>query len=479
MSESAKKAYHKRLIHAIIMLLIIIIVSKIPPFGNISTFGMFILGVFLSTIYGWMFLDLMIASIISVLALCLSGVMTSDQIFTIGLGNQVMAISIVFLFVTAAIQQMNLGDFIINWLMGLKISENRPWFKFTLFIYAMFFVSIMTSSNIACVMAIPLFLSMVKESKMILKSRECLAMFGGVACAVFLADAALPFKTAPLMYFGVLTSAHMNFDPGQYTFAFPFFLLLLACYILVCKFIFRIDISCLKNLDEKDNRAITLDKRQKIVLVSMIILVVALLLPSIIPQSLGIIYTVFSRLGITGISYIFLAIMILFHVDGKPLFNIFELAKDFQWAVIFVTIDFMALSNFMTSDEVGIKTTIANNIGPMVQGLSPTVLVIVIVLISVIATNFLNNSVVFLVVISALTLMADTLPINILATSYLVGAVSCLCYALPSGNMWMAYLFSFKNIVDSKKWIAMNTISIIILTIITVTVGYWYYNLVF
>lgn len=479
MSESAKKAYHKRLIHAVIMLLIIVIVSKIPPIGDISTFGMFILGVFLATIYGWMFLDLMIASIISVLALCLSGAMTSDQIFTIGLGNQVMAISIVFLFVTAAIQQMNLGDFIISWLMGLKISKGRPWFKFSLFIFAMFFVSVLTSSNIACVMAIPLFLSMVKESKMVLKSKECLAMFGGVACAVFLADAALPFKTAPLMYFGVLTSAHMDFDPGQYTFAFPFILLLLVCYIFICRFIFRIDISCLSNLDAEDKQTEPLDKRQKIVLVSMLILIVALLLPSIIPQSLGIIYTIFSRLGITGISYVFLAIMILFRVDGKPLFNIFELAKDFQWTVVFVTIDFMALSNFMTSDEVGIKTTIANSIGPLVQGLSPTLLVMVIVLISVVATNFLNNSVVFLVVISALTLMADTLPINILATSYLVGAAACLCYALPSGNMWMAYLFSFKDIVDSKKWIVMNTVSIVFLTIITATIGYWYYNLVF
>ena len=479
MAEATTKAYHKRLFHAFMMILIIIIFSFLPPIGEISDFGMFILGVFLATIYGWMFLDLLIASVISVLALCMSGAMTTDEIFALGLGNQVLAISIVFVFITAAINQMNLSDFIITWLMGIKISKGRPWIKFTLFIFAMLFVSILTSSNIACVMAVPLFLSLMKESGIQLKSKTCLALFGGVACAVFLGDAALPFKTAPLMYFGVLTSAHIDFDPGQYTFAFPFILFLLIGYVLICRFIFRIDISELATLDQKADSKATLDKRQKIVLVSMIILVIALVLPSIIPQSFGVVYTIINRLGITGLSYVFLALMILFQVDGKPLFNIFELAKDFQWAVIFVTIDFMALSNFMTSDEVGIKATIANSIGPLVEDLPPILLVMTIVLISVVATNFLNNMVVFLVVISALTIMGNTLPINILATSYLVGVASCLCYVRPSGNMWMAYLFSFKEIINTKKWIAMNFVSVVILTVLTATVGYWYYNLVF
>jgi hypothetical protein len=61
----------------------------------------------------------------------------------------------------------------------------------------------------------------------------------------------------------------------------------------------------------------------------------------------------------------------------------------------------------------------------------------------------------------------------------MIGFAATLCYALPSGNMMMAYMFSFRVIVDMKKWALMNTCTIVILVLVASTLGYFYYNLVF
>ena len=462
------------------MIVIMIVIAKLPPFAQVTEFGMMIIGIFIATIFGWIFLDLTLASLISISALCISGGMAPATLMAGGFGSTIVSMSIVFLFIAAAVQQMDIGGIVIDYMMGAKISRGRPWVKFTLFVFAIFFVSILTQSNVACVMAIPFFYSLVERSGMQLKSPACHALFGGVALAVFTGDAALPFKGAPLMYFGILSGANISVDPGMYVLAFPFLCLILVIYTLVCRFILRVDVSCLKNLDNiTDNKNTSLNTRQKYFLGLTGILMLCMIVPSLIPESFGIVYKAFTNLGVVGMPFLFMAIMVLIQVDDKPLLDIAALAKDFQWPVIIMLANFTPLANLLTSDAVGLKVTIANNIGPLVSGLSPLVLTIVVVGLSALATNFLNNGVVFMVVISALTLLAETLPINVVALSYLVGLAATLCYALPSGNMMMAYMFSFRDIIDAKKWMTMNAITIVILVVVSATLGYFYYNMVF
>lgn len=471
--------YRKKLLHTIAMIIIMIIFTLLPPFGNVTEYGMTVIGIFIATIYGWIFLDLTIASVISIVALCVSGSMTANEVMTAGFGNYIVAMCIVFLFIAAAVQQLDIGGIIIDWMMSLKISVGRPWIKAGCFIFAFYFVSILTISNVAIVMAIPFFYSLMKRSGMKPHSPFCHILFGGVAFACFAGDAALPFKQAPLLYFSCLEAAGITVDPGRYIFAFPFICVMLIMYILVCKYIFRIDASCMKNLDKSRNeKLVSLSDRQKAFLGFLAALLIFMLLPGILPQNWNI--TVYiNRLGTTGIPFLFMALMLLVQVEDAPLLDIPRLAKDFQWPVIIMLANFMPLSNLMSSDAVGLKQTIATVFGPSLSAMSPLFFTLVVVSLAVLATNFLNNGVVFMLFISAVALMADSLPgVNILAVSYLIGLGATMCYALPSGNMMMAYMYSFKDLINVKEFALRNTATIILLTIFACTVGFYYYNAV-
>lgn len=62
MSTSVKKGY-MTIAHVIIMFALMFIIGNLQPFGTVTPMGMDILGIFVGTLYGWLFLDLAVAQL--------------------------------------------------------------------------------------------------------------------------------------------------------------------------------------------------------------------------------------------------------------------------------------------------------------------------------------------------------------------------------------------------------------------------------
>ncbi len=61
----------------------------------------------------------------------------------------------------------------------------------------------------------------------------------------------------------------------------------------------------------------------------------------------------------------------------------------------------------MTNDATGIKPAINQIVGPLVSGMSPTMVVLILCLIASILTNFLNNNTVGVLMISTAVIMEN------------------------------------------------------------------------
>ena len=57
------------IVHFFVMVALYFIVSMLPPFGMVTPLGMKILGAFVAIVYGWVFMDLLFASIFGFLFL--------------------------------------------------------------------------------------------------------------------------------------------------------------------------------------------------------------------------------------------------------------------------------------------------------------------------------------------------------------------------------------------------------------------------
>ena len=107
-----------------------------------------------------------------------------------------------------------------------------------------------------------------------------------------------------------------------------------------------------------------------------------------------------NSLGNGGLGIVVLAALVAIQVNGEPIMNVQKLAKDFQWNIMFLLAFFLPLVNMMTNDATGIKPAINQIVGPLVSGMSPTMVVLILCLIASILTNFLNNNTVGVLMIS-------------------------------------------------------------------------------
>ena len=75
----------KDTINFVIMLMLMFGIGLLSPFGQITPMGMKILGVFIGTLYGWLFLDFIVSSTIGLIVLGLSGYTTVMGAFQAGI----------------------------------------------------------------------------------------------------------------------------------------------------------------------------------------------------------------------------------------------------------------------------------------------------------------------------------------------------------------------------------------------------------
>lgn len=64
MSTKTTKSY-MTIAHVIIMFALMFGIGKLQPFGTVTPMGMNILGIFVGTLYGWLFLDLLWPSLLA------------------------------------------------------------------------------------------------------------------------------------------------------------------------------------------------------------------------------------------------------------------------------------------------------------------------------------------------------------------------------------------------------------------------------
>ncbi len=118
----------------------------IPPILTFTTEGMAVIGVLIGGIYGFIFLDVSLTSLIGVVALGCTGIMNSTGVIAAGFGSDIFVLTLVATFAAAAITQFGLSDVLINALMSIKFAQGRPWGKIFCLLLACFCVSALSIS---------------------------------------------------------------------------------------------------------------------------------------------------------------------------------------------------------------------------------------------------------------------------------------------------------------------------------------------
>ena len=475
-----RRRFHLSYINYIITFFLLFGFRFLPPVCGLNEVGMSVVGVWIGVLYGWVTLSISWPSVLGVVALGLTGYKPMDALLMEAFGSQTMVMILALLLLAAFVQQADLTNLIVDFLLTRKCTKGRPYVTLFLFLMSGFLAAVLSQCVAVLVLFLELFRQMMKMTELKPYTQAIPTFLVGMVFSFVIGDIALPFKGCAILGIGAyesLSGQQMNLM--QYTaYVFPMCVFLIVAYVLFCKFVLRVDLSGMESYVHKPSAENKLTLKKKISLAGVLSALVLLLVPSILP--LGWAFTSVVRgMGLGGLALLIIGLFMVIKVDGEHLMEFETLAQHFPWSVFFIIAILLPVSNAISSNEVGLNKMLSDAIAPMLIGLPPVLVLFLMVVIAGIVTNFANNMVICTIFVTIICFMGDVLTFNPVMFSSLAIIASNLSMFFPAANPMNAIVFSQKDIVTFKAELTHGLISFAFLCVVTTVVGYFYSLLVF
>lgn len=442
----------KTYIHYAIIICFFLFFKYIPAPNGLPPISMEIVGIFLGTLWGWITVSMGWPSILGILAFGLSDYITMNEALRSSFGSQIIIMVLALLLLASFVEQSNLTDFVLDFLMKRKTCKGRPYVIFLYFLLAGFVASLLSYCNAVFIIFIGFFKSMMEKTGIKPYSSAVPCFFIGMIIAILFADLSLPFKSTAIYCIGTyeaITGNHI--DIFKYVaMMIPICLMCIVLHVLVCKYIFRADLSPLAHYAHESSKNVRLTKRQKISLLGILCGMLCLLVPSIIPASWSL-KPIVDELGGGGLALFVIAILMAIRVDNEPLMDLKKVANHFPWPIFFCMAFLFPVAGAISSDSVGIKQFITSN-GEVFFRTIPTILAIVLLIVlPAILTNFMNNAVIGIISLSIYGTIASSIALDPNIVFCMIAFAVNLGFWFPAANPMSAIAFGETSIVRFRQ----------------------------
>ncbi len=469
--------------HVVITALIMFGFGFLPAPEPVTPVGMKMLGVFLGLIYGWSFSTLIWPSLMGMVALVINECVTFKEFLELGFANDTVVFLLFIFIFTAAVEKEGVTKWLASWCISRKILQGRPWMLSFGILLGAAITGGLTNMFAAILIFWGIFYNICKQAGVKPYDKYPTLMVLGIAIASIVGVCIFPFRTASLVALGTYQSlTGISVDYLHFMlFTVPTVVLTLIVYILACRYIFKVDISGLQNInmDFIKPEDLKMNKRQKIVMSFLTVFIILALLPTILPKTFFL-TVLLGRLTNTGVIMILLMIMLCIKVDGQPLIDFKELAQQgVIWDMLLLFIIVFPLSSLMMTDPTGLKPFIVGVLQPIFSGVSPFVFMFAALLLPTLLTNFANNIVVAVIFLQLICSMAEPLGVN--STPMILTLMICANFAFytPAASAPAAMVFGNVEWIKPKDIYTMGGLMMVILALVLITFGLFWGNLIF
>ena len=440
-------------IHSAICILLMFGIGFLPPFGQITPVGMKILGAFVGSLYGWIFIEFMWPSLLAFVAMGLSGYCDIGTAAASGFGNS-MVLNMLFMFIFAAyLDHTGLTRYLAYWLISRKCNVGHPWIFTTMFLFAIIPLAMFVNIYAGIILLWSIFYNICKQVGYTKKDFYTTYIVAGIPYLGAMVNTVLPFQPYSVVVFG---SANVNklAEPPFVSWTL-FGLATVVCfflgYILLGKLL-RVNVQPLLEMgdqfEEMRNQKMT--GEQKFAGYLLIFFILILLIPGVLNG--GAIDSFLSQFGITGAAIIcIIAALIYQRTQSKEYYNWAAMVRDgVSWDLLVLMAITFPLGAAMESGDCGIVSTLVGYLMPLANTMNPLIFVILMVIIFTLVTQVAHNVVLLLALTPTLATICNSIGIE----PILFGLVFCtglqLAVVTPAASAQSAMVFGNTEWVDSK-----------------------------
>lgn len=477
MSENQKRILYY--VNALFFMAIPVIFFHLPPISSLTDIGMKVVGVFLAALWGWITIGLIWPSVYILCMLVFTGYFANfSAVCNKSFGDGTTVLLIFMLAFAGLIDKSGVGRAISMWFVTRKNVNGKPWLFCFAFLFSVYILGSLTSGTPSVLLGWSLLAGICTAVGY--KPGDPLAkfLFFGVLVAGPLGMDLFPFKPVSIVALSVYNNmTGMEISYAKYICCALMLDTLIMCgYLLFGKFVLKVDVSKLKIFDSNKlsaEKVLQLDFEQKIILILTAILLIAFIIPSFLPSS-WLFTQFFKKLGTTGTIMIVMVVLMFLQIKGKPVCNFMEVARaGISWDAIMLTATVLPITAALADNETtGFVTCITNAIGPMIEGKSALLFILLFMVIAVAFTNFCTNAG-----------TASSLSPIALAGAGLVGAnpalliifvIKCchMAYFTPAASPATALAIAQKNWISQKEMLFYGFATVAIAFIVITCVGF-------
>ena len=469
----AKKAHW---IHYLIVFALAFFFRFVPPVGQITPYGMGILGTFIAAIWGWSTIGMVWTSFI-----CLTGIgLTVGVNEMIASGFNVTIISMIFVFLLMAVlDETGAINWLINTILGSRFTMGKPWLTLFLLFFAAFIGGVL-NSIIMAVVFVGVFTNLCKNLNIPPKTKLPTFLMIGTALSLLMGQIAVPVMGNALMIMATYNAMFPEpLNLAKYMlFMIPTGFFVMAVFVLLMRFVFRVDVTPLREFDPSmvgESTKITRD--QKVAIAFFVVYLILIVLSSI--SALGPVAAFLGKFGMFGIIAMVLCVMMLMkREDGSPFLNFHVSASKIGWDPVLMVAFIMVISSYMNIEATGISQTLMGLLMPFTT-LNPVVFIFVALLFAAILTNVATNLIVIVLVMPVLYNFAGMVGLNATGLMCLLFVCSHLAIATPAASPVAGISMTAGEILDAKTFMKYALIVVPILFVALLVFGIPYSNIIF
>lgn len=473
MADGKGKKMSLTWIYAVVMLVLMGSGWFLSPGAVVTELGIKVLMIFLGAMWGWVFLDLVWPSLLAMVFLTLAGAGPAIEIFGAGFGSEIVILTILFSIFTKWLEDVGLTNTMAQFLLTRKFLKGKPYlFMFMIFLATFicgFFVGIYATIFLMWGICYRMLTSLGYAK------REKLTSFIliGVAYVSIMGMTVKPWSPWSLMGVkGLKTAIGVGVDFLPYSsFMLVISLLSMVIFLIFGKFLLKLDVSRLKQADYSSMAAgINFTGKQKLGSCLLLFLLLALYTPSVLSD--GLLKTMLSNLGSAGSVALVLAFLCGMRSEGKPMMDFGATAREaVPWNMVCLLAAIGPLGSALMSGDTGIIKALMGILQPLLAGQSPVTLYLLTIIVCCIITQFMNNTILLVVLTPMLCTIAQMIGANptLVAALLIFGLTAAL--ATPGASSRAGLVFGNTEWIDSKQAYIQAILSVAAVMIALIAAG--------
>lgn len=455
-----------RAIQNILALLFIFVFGHfIPTWSSVTRMGV----QYLCIMVGWIWLctlygGLLLPSAIAMVGCLIPGYFTPATLVAATLGNTITVLMIFIFILVYIFQQSKTGDFLVRWLLSRKLVNGRPYLFTAVFLIGIVVIGSVIGSFGIILLAIAILTAVSDVSGMKRTDDWVRFVLISVVALSGVTEIMYPFKPYAVLYNSIF-NAQLNTigtEISGSTWVITAIVISVICLtflMLLAKFVFRFDMSKLKNLDVsllQTDEFRKMSKKQIIVLVSIILTFFYPFFLQIMPKD-NAVYNLLNSVGQYFAMAFVVCILCMIHDDGEPICEINEVFKNgTNWGIIFGVGAVLALGGALSADDSGVSTWLLSIFQNLFGGMSPALIIAIVAVLCCFVTQFFSNSataILFLTALAPLSVSLYQQGVNVSVFTPIIGIGTLTACLLPCGSGQSAIMLGTDIFAgDGQKW---------------------------